>query len=87
MMPLFVDASAWSLAMRRDRPATHPVVERLHQALHTGEDVTATGLVLQEVLQGFPRPASARAIVERFTGVELLVPSRDDHLRAVEIQK
>ena len=46
MTPLFVDSSAWSLAMRRDRPASHPVVGRLRRALDDGEDVAATGLVV-----------------------------------------
>ena len=86
MVPLFPDTSAWSLLLRRDGLPRHPAALRLETALATGEDVAGTGLVLQEVLQGFPRPATVRSIVERFVGVELVVPTRDDHLHAAEVR-
>lgn len=86
MTPLFVDSSSWSLLFRRDGGTRHPTAARLERAIRGGEDIVATGLVLQEVLQGFPRPATVRSIVERFTSVELLVPTRHDHLHAAEIR-
>ncbi|MGH2973472.1 MAG: hypothetical protein ACRDLL_01190 [Solirubrobacterales bacterium] len=52
-MNLFVDTSVWSLALRRDRPSNEPAVERLHQVLDSGQAVISTGLVLEELLQGF----------------------------------
>ncbi len=86
MTPLFVDSSTWSLAFRRDQPHEGPIVGRLRSALEHGEDLAATGLVLQEVLQGFVRPKTADAILERFGAVELLAPTRDDHVHAADIR-
>lgn len=36
-----------------------------------------TGLVLQELLQGFSGPKSRESILERFTALPLLTPDRD----------
>lgn len=55
-MNLFVDTSVWSQAMRRDVNVDEPIVERLREALEGGEGVFTTGLVLQELLQGFRGP-------------------------------
>jgi hypothetical protein len=71
---LFVDTIVWSLALRRDVKSSEPAVERLRQALETGEGVFTTGLVLQELLQGFGGPGAGDAIVERFAALPLLVP-------------
>jgi predicted nucleic acid-binding protein len=83
---LFVDTSVWSLAFRRDQPATEPAVKRLHDALNGGEGVLSTGLVLQELLQGFSGPTASKAIIERFAALPLLMPDRDDHVAAAEIR-
>jgi predicted nucleic acid-binding protein len=83
---LFVDTSVWSLAFRRDRPPAEPAVERLREALDGGEAVFSTGLVLQELLQGFTGPKAREAIVERFSALPLLVPDRDDHVAAADIR-
>jgi len=83
---LFVDTSVWSLALRRDASATEPVVERLRDALEAGEGVFTTGLVLQELLQGFRGPKARDAIVERFGALPLLVPDRADHVEAAELR-
>ena len=58
-----MDTSVWSLALRRDRPADVPEVDALERALEEGELVTTTGLVYQELLQGFhgPRDQQARS--------------------------
>lgn len=85
-MNLFVDTSVWSLAFRRDRPHSEPAVDRLHQALGGGEAVFSTGLVLQELLQGFSGPKARAVIVDRFAALPLLVPDRDDHVAAAEIR-
>ncbi len=85
-MNLFVDTSVWSLALRRDRPADDPAVRRLRQALEGGEAVLSTGLVLQELLQGFSGPRARTSIIERFTALPLLVPDREDHIAAAEIR-
>ena len=85
-MSLFVDTSIWSLALRRDAPAGNREVGVLVRAIETGETILTTGLVLQELLQGFSGPKSRDQIVDRFSAVPLLVPDRDDHVRAAELR-
>ena len=63
-MSLFVDTSVWSLALRRDQPAREPVVDRLREALSDGGPVVTTGLILQELLQGFAGPKARDAITD-----------------------
>ena len=85
-MNLFVDTSVWSLALRRDRPEERPQVARLGRALARGEPVFTTGLVLQELLQGFAGPRARERILERFAALPLLVPDRRDHVNAAELR-
>jgi len=81
---LFVDTSVWSLALRRDTVSTEPAVARLRDALSSGEGVFITGLVLQELLQGFSGPRDRDAIVGHFEPLPLLMPDRADHVAAAE---
>jgi predicted nucleic acid-binding protein len=83
---LFVDTSVWSLALRRDQPPDEPTVTRLREALVGGDPILTTGLVLQELLQGFAGPKARSAIVEPFSALPLLVPDRLDHVAAAEIR-
>jgi predicted nucleic acid-binding protein len=83
---LFVDTSVWTLALRRDVRSDEPTVERLRLALETGEGVFTTGLVLQELLQGFRGPKARDSIVERFGPLPFLVPDRADHVEAAELR-
>jgi predicted nucleic acid-binding protein len=83
---LFVDTSVWSLALRRDQPPNEPAVIRLREALDGGEAVLSSGLVLQELLQGFSGPRARAAIIERFAALPLLTPDREDHVAAAEIR-
>ena len=83
-MNLFVDTSVWSLALRRDAAVGEPAVARLRDALGTGETVFTTGLVLQELLQGFSGPKARAAILDRFATLPLLIPDRGDHVAAAE---
>ena len=85
-MNLFVDTSVWSLALRRDEASDQPIVRRLRDALDGGDGVFTTGLVLQELLQGFQGPKARDAIVERFAALPLLVPDRADHVEAAELR-
>ena len=55
-MTLFVDTSVWSLAFHRDRDSGVSQVRALREALQGTESVVTTGLVLQELLQGFAGP-------------------------------
>lgn len=85
-LSLFVDTSTWSLALRRDRAENIPQVRALVRALETGERVVTTGLVLQELLQGFSGPKAGDQIVERFAALPLLVPNREDHIEAAALR-
>ncbi len=85
-MSLFVDTSVWSLAFRRDRPRAEPEVDALARALDGGETVIATGLVLQELLQGFSGPNARTQILQRFSAIPLLKPDRQDHVDAAELR-
>ena len=84
-MNLFVDTSVWSLALRRDSAPDLPEVRRLRDALAGGEPVHATGIVLQELLQGYRAPKAAELIVERFAEIPMITPTRGDHIRAAEL--
>jgi predicted nucleic acid-binding protein len=83
---LLVDTSVWSLALRRDAPQDLPEVDRLSTALGGGETVFATGLILQEILQGVAGPKARDQIVERFSVLPFLVPDRQDHIAAAELR-
>ena len=85
-MTLLVDTSVWSLAFRRDAPADGPEVKALREALEGTEVVVTTGLVLQELLQGFSGPKAASAIVERFSALALVQPEREDYIAAAEVR-
>ena len=85
-MSLLVDTSIWALALRRDSPAPGREVRALVQAIESGETLLTTGLVLQELLQGFSGPKSREQILDRFSSIPLLVPDRDDHVRAAELR-
>jgi hypothetical protein len=83
---LFVDTSVWSLALRRDAPAGPAEVAMLARALESGETLLTTGLVLQELLQGFAGPKSRSQILERFSALPLVVPDREDHIGAAQLR-
>lgn len=85
-MTLFVDTSVWSLALRRDAPADAPEVGALTAALRGGESLVTTGLVLQELLQGFAGPRARKQIIERFAALPLIMPDRRDHIEAAELR-
>ena len=85
-MRLFVDTSVWSLAFRRDMPVE--AIERweLVRAIESGEELVTTGLVLQELLQGFSGPRNRTQILDRFAALPLLVPDRRDHVDAAGLR-
>jgi predicted nucleic acid-binding protein len=85
-MGLFVDTSVWSLALRRDVPDPGPEVAALRQALARNELLYMTGLVLQELLQGFSGPKAREQIIERLAALPLLVPDRRDHIEAADLR-
>jgi predicted nucleic acid-binding protein len=85
-MTILVDTSVWSLALRRDVAAAEPEVQALKDAFQQDEVVVTTGLVLQELLQGFSGPKSHAQIVARFAALPLIQPDRDDHIGAAGIR-
>ena len=85
-MTLFVDTSVWSLAFRRDAPASSVEVLALRQALEGDETIVTTGVILQELLQGFSGPRARKDIIERFSALPLLVPDRQNHIDAAELR-
>jgi predicted nucleic acid-binding protein len=85
-MTLFVDTSVWSLALRRDGGEAVPEVAALRDALVGGTTVVTTGLVLQELLQGFSGPTARTQIIARFTALPLLQPDRNDHVAAADLR-
>ena len=66
-MNVFVDTSVWSLALRRAPAPRAPEVVLLDQCLERGDVIVTTGIVLQELLQGFQGPAQAQRIVKEFS--------------------
>jgi hypothetical protein len=85
-LTLFVDTSVWSLALRRDPPSSEPAVQRLHQAVEGDEGIVTTGLVLQELLQGFHGPRDRQAVNRHFAALPLIAPEREDHAAAAELR-
>jgi predicted nucleic acid-binding protein len=83
---LFVDTSVWSLAFRRDAVATAVEVMALRQSLEAGDTILTTGLVLQELLQGFAGPRARRQLVERFAALPFINPDRQDHIEAADLR-
>lgn len=85
-MSLLVDTSVWSHALRRDSPSDLPEVRALGEALESGELVVTTGLILQEILQGFSGPKDRESILDRFNALPFLSPTRTDHIEAANLR-
>ena len=61
-------------------------MERLREALRGGETVHTTGLVLQELLQGFRGPRAKTRIIERFAALAMITPAREDYIAAANLR-
>ena len=85
-MSLLVDTSVWSLALRRDAEQAAPEVAALRHALLGADQVFTTGLVLQELLQGFAGPKDRAQLVERLSALAFLQPDREDHIEAADVR-
>jgi predicted nucleic acid-binding protein len=83
---LFVDTSVWSLAFRRDSDSSAPEVLALRQAIERGDAIVTTGLILQELLQGFSGPRARKDLIDRFSALPFLNPDREDHIAAAELR-
>ena len=85
-MAFFVDTSVWSLAFRRDVLEPSPQVKLLMRLLSERGLVFYTGLVLQELLQGFQGPRAFDELLERFSALPCLEPSRQDYVGAAKLR-
>ena len=82
-MKVLVDTSVWSLALRRSRAQTHPVVEELRHLIDEGR-VAIVGPIRQELLSGVKesnRFAELRDHLQAFSDEPL---ERADFERAAE---
>lgn len=85
-MSLMVDTSVWSLALRRSPPSKAPEVGYLERCLDRGDLVITTGLILQELLQGFRGPAAKKKIIREFSLLPAVLPDIEDHIKAAELR-
>ncbi len=85
-MTLLVDTSVWSLAFRRDAERHAREVAALRHALDGGEPIVITGIILQELLQGFAAPKARKQLLDRFSALPMLMPDRADHVDAAELR-
>ena len=85
-MSVLVDTSVWSLALRRDGPNNSAPIKQLTRLIDEGSDIYVTGIILQELLQGFVGAKAQEAIVSRFSSLPMLVPETSDYVGAAEIR-
>ena len=85
-MSLMVDTSVWSLLFRRDTQKSVAEVAALQAALSGDQQIICTGLVLQELLQGFSGPRSVEPLIERFAALPFVSPDRQDHIEAATLR-
>ncbi len=60
----------WSLAFRREPPSAAVEVRALVRAIEAGELILTTGIVLQELLQGFLGAKAGEQILDRFASLQ-----------------
>jgi hypothetical protein len=83
---LLADISVWSLAFRRDNSQSEPQVLALIDALDGRQTVFTTGLILQELLQGFAGPKARDRIIDKLSALPLLIPGLGDHIEAATLR-
>ena len=83
---MLVDTSVWSLAFRRDAPPDLGEIGALRLALERGDSIVCTGLVLQEVLQGYSGAKARERLLDKFGAVPMINPDRVDHVEAAELR-
>ena len=84
---MLVDTSVWSLALRRDNPSQElPELGVLREAVKGADIIVTTGLILQELLQGFVGPKARDLIIGRFETLPTLMPDLQDHIAAADLR-
>ena len=86
-MRVLVDTSVWASLFRRSGRPESPGVGKLGILLQGKEDVVLTGLILQEVLQGFREEAAFRAVAAHLESFPLLRSSRDEFVAAAALHR
>ena len=82
-----MDTSVWSLALRRgSRPSEPKAVNRLRHLINRG-DVVLSGLVLQEVLQGFKQDEHFKSVRQSLSAFPLLQLDRKHYVQAAEVRR
>jgi len=82
----FVDTSVWSHALRRISPTQCPEVSALAHTLNSGGPIFTTGIVLQELLQGFAGAKAHNSIVSSLSVLPFIIPDRQDHIDAAGVR-
>ena len=85
-MNVLVDTSVWSLALRRDAPPDIKEIQILARCLERQDSLFSTGIILQELLQGFRGPKQREHLIEHFSNLPVIVPDLSDHIEAATIQ-
>ena len=85
-MNVFVDTRVWSLALRRDAPPDVKETQILARCLERHDVLFSTGLIVQELLQGFRGPKQRERLIEHFSVLPLIVPDLRDHIEAATLQ-
>ena len=75
-----------SLVLRRDGSSDAPEAHALRDALAGNDIVTTTGIILQELLQGAVPARSRDQIVERFSVLQCVEPTLEDHVAAADLR-
>ena len=58
----------------------------MRHALERGDSIVCTGLVLQEVLQGYSGARARAQLLEHFASLPMISPGRVDHIEAAELR-
>jgi len=83
---VLVDTSVWSLALRRDAPPDVKETRILARCLERQDILFSTGLIVQELLQGFGGPKQRESLIEHFSALPQIVPDLRDHIEAANLQ-
>jgi len=83
---VLVDTSVWSLALRRDAPPDIKQTRILARCIERKDALLSTGIIIQELLQGFRGPRQQDRIIEHLGTLPLIVPELADHVNAASLQ-
>ena len=85
-MNVLVDTSVWSLALRRYSPPDIKETRILERCIERKDALFSTGIIIQELLQGFRGPKQHDRLIDHLGGLPLIVPELIDHIEAASLQ-